>query len=487
MRKPSGPMLAYVGALLLVGGLYGPALSLGQDAGESEEQSATQENEESHVTDSDHDATMPGTSDPIEGESGVMQTKRTRVPLLPGSTPPPTNLKLVGDHWTPYDPPSPESLPPDAAVHIIERGDTLWDLADLAFGNPYLWPQIWNENRYILDSHWIYPGDPLLMPLRPTVVTQIVPHGQAGAPPMPPVPQPQEEPRPVQQPLTAEPPVSEPPPQLVTQPPSGPQDSLPPRPFHSLANKTDMLCSGSIRRKKIKPEYFIANQWEEAKVSLTQGDFIYLNRGTDNSDLRTGAEYSIVILEGKVYHPITDNKVGWYYKRLGIVQVIAAQERTAIARISMACDDIRTGYPLVPFDLQPLPERPVPKFDRFGLQDDGEKAMGYIVHSMDNLKVFGTGYVVEVDLGSDDGLQPGDFLTIFIPNSPYDQYRRLDYQYRWGDFEVRSPKQKRDRRNVYPPKVIGQMLVLHAEERTATAKVIYAIREIEVGNMVVVN
>ena len=91
------------------------------------------------------------------------------VPLQPGSTLPPTNLKKVGDHWTPYDPPDPESFPADATLHIIVPGDTLWDLADLVFGNPYLWPQIWNENRYIEDSHWIYPGDPLLLPARPTV------------------------------------------------------------------------------------------------------------------------------------------------------------------------------------------------------------------------------------------------------------------------------------------------------------------------------
>ena len=42
------------------------------------------------------------------------------------STRPPTNLKKVGDHWTPWDPP----VSPDGArVYLIEKGDTLWDLA----------------------------------------------------------------------------------------------------------------------------------------------------------------------------------------------------------------------------------------------------------------------------------------------------------------------------------------------------------------------
>src|SRR5262249_42740489 len=81
----------------------------------------------------------------------------------PESTTPPKNLRKVGNHWTPYQPPDPESFPEGAQVHVIVPGDTLWGMAGTHFQNPYLWPQIWNENRYILDSHWIYPGDPLLL------------------------------------------------------------------------------------------------------------------------------------------------------------------------------------------------------------------------------------------------------------------------------------------------------------------------------------
>jgi nucleoid-associated protein YgaU len=57
---------------------------------------------------------------------------------------PPTSLHLVGDHWTAWNPPT--TLPPDAKVHIVVKGDTLWDLAKTYLGNPYLWPQIWEKN-----------------------------------------------------------------------------------------------------------------------------------------------------------------------------------------------------------------------------------------------------------------------------------------------------------------------------------------------------
>jgi len=75
--------------------------------------------------------------------------------------PPPRPLHKIGDHWTPYEPPT--EFPPDVQVYTIQPGDTLWALAKKNLGNPYLWPQIWEKNKYIRDAHWIYPGDPLII------------------------------------------------------------------------------------------------------------------------------------------------------------------------------------------------------------------------------------------------------------------------------------------------------------------------------------
>src|SRR6185369_11253841 len=131
---------------------------------------------------------LPGTTPAAEPDAAAAQTGSVAVPP-DTNTAPPKNLRKVGDHWTPYAPPDPESFAPGATVHIIVPGETLWGLADITYNNPWLWPQLWNENRYILDSHWIYPGDPLLLPPRPVVVsgpgavpTQIVPQDQEGAP-----------------------------------------------------------------------------------------------------------------------------------------------------------------------------------------------------------------------------------------------------------------------------------------------------------------
>ena len=68
----------------------------------------------------------------------------------------------VPNHWSPYQ--APTSYPEGTEIHIIVEGDTLWDLAGRYFENPFLWPQLWDANRYVENPHLIYPGDPLRFP-----------------------------------------------------------------------------------------------------------------------------------------------------------------------------------------------------------------------------------------------------------------------------------------------------------------------------------
>lgn len=472
--RPASLPASAIAFLLLIGapGSSGPA---GQEGGRAQEAPPAGT---ADAPDRAEDSTVP---DPVAPPREARGTRGRQ--LLPGSTRPPQPLKKVGDHWTPYDPPDPESFPPDATLHVITPGDTLWDLADLAFGNPYLWPQIWNENRYILDSHWIYPGDPLLLPPRPTVVSEIVPQGPEGAPPAAELPEPappEEEGEPLDEAPAAETPA---PMAAVPGPPDTPHAPRSVPRVAPLADDTDIRCSGFIARRDSKPDYFIANQEEENKTGLTEGDVVYLNRGHENGHVEPGTEYSVVVREGEVRHPITHNFVGHYYRRLGTVRVLAGHDYTALGVISLACDEIRTGYDLVPLLVTTQPGQDPPPFNRLERLDP-DKPSGYIVRNGDNMKRVGAGYLVDIDLGFEDGVKPGDFLKIYIPKDHFDLYRSMEYDYEWENQRFQSEKQRRDRGLDFPARVIGQLVVLTTEKRTSTAKIIYSLREIEVGTPV---
>ncbi|HVY26365.1 MAG TPA: LysM domain-containing protein [Polyangiaceae bacterium] len=45
------------------------------------------------------------------------------------------------------------------AIHVVKKGDTLWDLCGSYYQNPWGWPKVWSYNPQIVNPHWIYPGD----------------------------------------------------------------------------------------------------------------------------------------------------------------------------------------------------------------------------------------------------------------------------------------------------------------------------------------
>jgi len=49
------------------------------------------------------------------------------------------------------------------SIHLVRRGDTLWDLSGTYYGNPWQWPRIWSKNPQVENPHWIYPGDQIRM------------------------------------------------------------------------------------------------------------------------------------------------------------------------------------------------------------------------------------------------------------------------------------------------------------------------------------
>jgi hypothetical protein len=363
---------------------------------------------------------------------------------------PPRNLHQVGDHWTAWEPPT---TPPGTQVHVIQAGDTLWDLAGRFYGNPYLWPQLWERNQYILDAHWIYPGDPLVLGPQVEAVDTLAGTGQEGEA----FPFEGDSSTPVSGVLT----------------PSAAAGAPVP-----LGAESDIYCNGFIGEldekfpytitgseyEVLNPELWPKHRTREVKgnwgtvntvkYGLYTGDIIYLNAGRTGG-LTPGTVLSAVEPSRQVVHPVGGAVYGRYYHYLGRVRVLSVQDDTAMAEIVHSCDPIPVGTLLRAFEPEPVPLGRPTAMRPLNYPAAAEKlrTAPVILFSQDNLVSLGQDHVVYIDQGEAENVTPGDIYTIYRQN-----------------------------RDGFPPIVLGELAVLSVHGKSSLAKIIESRYPIYIGD-----
>ena len=373
---------------------------------------------------------------------------------------PPRDLHLVDGHWTAWNPPAP---PPGEQVHIIAKGDTLWDLAAKYYSDPYLWPQIWEKNQYILDAHWIYPGDPLVLGLQVAPADNLAQGGPEGGAPGEETPSE----APPEGALTATEAAGSPVPlgaesDIYCQGYVGDLDET--FPFSVVGSEFDALglyghATAAQVGKSVRTEIAPPSPPSPlgprgtVKIGLTTGDIIYVDGGRARG-LSAGTSFTAVVPGQPVIHPLRGEVVGRYYRYLGRVRILSVQESTAIAEIVQTCDPIVTGALLQPFEPEPVPlgrstaMRPV----NYPAAEEKLRTAPTIVYVRDNILALGADHVVHVDLGEDTAT-PGDIYTIYRENRPG-----------------------------LPPIVIGELAVLSVHKRFSVAKILESRYPVHLGD-----
>jgi hypothetical protein len=286
----------------------------------------------------------------------------------------------------------------------------------------------------------------------------------------------------------------------------------------AVAGRTDLYCAGFIQYApaQLRPEIVGGEEEQEQRV-YAEGDFVFINAGADQG-VRLGQEFAIVRPRGAMTSKFTTKK-GWlgvYMLELGRLRVTNVKDRVSVAQVTNSCETILLGDLLQPVNNRVAPlERADVALDRFS--DPTGKQKGRIVMARHAREMVTENQIVYIDLGAEDNVKAGDYLTIYRPagtgnltlaeneeiarseSSGFasDRFsggkfssqsqRTKDYTNTPGVFFKPEPVTSREVKSNRPPvprKVVGEMVILHVQTRTATAIITRVTQEVHTGDYV---
>jgi hypothetical protein len=323
------------------------------------------------------------------------------------------------------EPPAPPKVLDKEMDYIVKTGDTLWDISKQFYGDPFLWPRLWQQNQYITNPHHINPGDRIrLYPYKVLIEIEEV------------TPPPVEEVRPLRPPTVEEAPTPlPPPPELI-------RLVLYPEIRSAGFITEEMEGIGRIVDAKV------------AKSEIVEEDEAYINFQKGIS-VQKGDQFTIFRVGEPIEHPITKKKIGIKVQILGRATIIGVDEgRAPTALITRSYDTIRRGDPVVPF---------FPPPEELAISKLKSPVYGWIIASKSPRLELADGDVVYIDQGEGTQVRPGHLFDVFRRGAVIKD-------------PVTNEKVK------LPDELIGRVVVISAQQKTATAVILQSRLSIYVGD-----
>jgi hypothetical protein len=303
-------------------------------------------------------------------------------------------------------------------LHLVEKGDTLWDISDAYLGTPWVWPSIWKDNDEIENPHRIFPGDRIWV--TPSEMRRVS-AAEAEA-------------------LLA----------------AG--EALPAALGDGLAG--DGVGPPTVLVHDIEALGFVTQEALEGASSIVStpllrhwlGDHDPVVIGLGRGAVEVGDRFEVFRRGEVVFDPDSGAVFGHVTEQLGWLEVTEVHAESASAEIRMSRSEMRVGDAILPRPTRsPAIElRPAPAIE------------GRVVHTPRGLRV-GTVGLVYLDRGQRDGIEVGNPLEIF-------------------ETQGEAPDAVRGTVVALPDQVVAKLLVVEAHERTATALVTHTRRELASGD-----
>jgi hypothetical protein len=278
-----------------------------------------------------------------------------------------------------------------------------------------------------------------------------------------------------------------------------------------IGGKSSLYCAGYIRLQPVSHMAEIVGAEEEQEQrTYAEGDVVYLNAGSQQG-IREGQNFEIIRPRGPVkgVHKHKSGFLGTYVEEIGQLQVFKVREHTSAASITFSCNAALLGDLLAPIPDRESPlDRAEGNLDRFA--DPSGKQIGRLMMARDNREMVTRNDIVYIDLGSEDQVKNGDYLTIYRPlgtgnitrikNEEIARTRSGGFQsdrFRGGgvsnqasrakDSTGHKPITSREVKRHRPPmprKIVGEMVVIDVQTRTATAIITRVAGEVHTGDWV---
>lgn len=322
----------------------------------------------------------------------------------------------------------------DRDVHVVQEGDTLWDISERYYGDPYHWPELWSYNPEITNPHWIYPLDQIRLTGKTLEKDQAVMAAQQQA----------EE-------TGAPTGFVEPKQGLMTE--LAPRVTVSPKLF-----KPDTIFlrdEGYLDDEAIKASAQIVGGNEE-HMFLSDSDEVYL-KFKKGQDVRAGQQFTVY---RAIYKRERDpDEKGKLVRILGTIVVRSYDRETAIARglVTETIEPIERGLHVTHMDR---------RFDLVPPRRNDANVVAHIIASAQPRKLLSYGNVVFLDVGEGHGIQPGNrFFAVRRGDNWLDVRNRPATE--MGNIVEVPPYKKEE----FPKEVVAELRVIKVRKKVTIALV----------------